>query len=90
LTTVTPDRPRTDALRLFDDVPAPAPARHLARSGLQGLDVPAGGRLTLGQRLDRVWEGLLAGGVAACPVCRGLIEGGAPGAECPGCGSRIE
>ena len=44
------------------------------------LGVPAGGRLTFEQRLNRVWEGLLAAGAAACPVCRGLMQGGAAGA----------
>ena len=28
-----------------------------------------GGRLTLEQRLEGVWEGLRAAGVAECPVC---------------------
>ena len=34
---------------------------------------PTGGRLTLGQVLDGVWEGLHAGGAAECPVCRGSM-----------------
>jgi len=55
-------------------------ARHPAR--------PGGGRLTLEQRLDSVWEGLRAGGAAECPVCRGRMEGFGP-ARCTGCGSEL-
>ena len=47
-----------------------------------------GGRLTLEQRLDSVWEGLRAGGVAECPVCRGRMEGSGPG-RCRDCGSEL-
>lgn len=47
-----------------------------------------GGRLTLEQRLDSVWEGLRAGGAAECPVCRGRMEGFGP-ARCAGCGSEL-
>ena len=51
----------------------------------------AGGRLTLGQLLDRVWEGLHAGGAAECPVCRGRMTstGGTAGARCGSCGSEL-
>ena len=49
-----------------------------------------GGRLTLEQRLDGVWEGLHAAGVADCPVCGGRMKGGADGAaRCAGCGSSL-
>jgi hypothetical protein len=47
-----------------------------------------GGRLTLEQRLDSVWEGLRADGAAECPVCRGRMEGSAP-ARCQDCGSEL-
>jgi hypothetical protein len=47
-----------------------------------------GGRLTLEQRLDGVWEGLHAAGVADCPVCSSKMEGTGDGAaKCGGCGS---
>ena len=45
-----------------------------------------GGGLTLGQTLDRVWEGLLATGAAECPLCRARMER----AGCTGCGTRVE
>ncbi len=51
----------------------------------------AGGRLTLGQLLDRVWEGLHAGGAAECPLCQGRISSpaGAGTAGCGGCGTTL-
>ena len=51
--------------------------------------VHAGGRLTLEQRLDSVWEGLRAGGAGSCPVCHGELASaaGAATARCGGCGS---
>jgi hypothetical protein len=49
-----------------------------------------GGRLTLEQRLDGVWEGLRAAGVADCPVCGGRMAGAGGGAaHCGGCGSTL-
>ena len=52
-------------------------------------DVHAGGRLTLEQRLDSVWEGLRAGGTGQCPVCAGELAGAwsAGAVRCGGCGS---
>ncbi len=47
-----------------------------------------GGRLTLEQRLDSVWEGLRADGVAECPVCHGRMEGSGP-IRCRDCGSEL-
>jgi hypothetical protein len=50
-----------------------------------------GGRLTLEQRLDRVWEGLLAAGAAECPMCGSAMER-TPGTEagrCGGCGTTL-
>jgi hypothetical protein len=49
-----------------------------------------GGRLTLEQRLEGVWEGLHAAGVADCPVCGSPMEGAGEGvARCGGCGSEL-
>jgi len=47
-----------------------------------------GGRLTLEQRLDSVWEGLRTDGMAECPVCHGRMEGSGP-ACCRDCGSEL-
>jgi ribosomal protein L37AE/L43A len=50
-----------------------------------------GGRLTLEQRLDGVWEGLHAAGVAVCPVCSGRMEDTDGGVgRCGGCGSTLD
>ena len=46
---------------------------------------PDGGRLTLEQLLDGVWEGLRAAGVANCPVCESRMSS----ATCGDCGSRL-
>jgi hypothetical protein len=49
-----------------------------------------GGRLTLEQRLDGVWEGLHAAGVADCPVCGGRMESSDDGAgHCGNCGTTL-
>ena len=49
-----------------------------------------GGGLTLGHKLDSVWEGLLAAGVAGCPVCGDRMERAARSARCVGCGSTLD
>jgi hypothetical protein len=49
-----------------------------------------GGRLTLEQRLDGVWEGLRAAGVAECPVCGCRMDAdGHGGGTCGGCGTTL-
>ena len=50
-----------------------------------------GGRLTLEQRLDRVWEGLLAAGAAECPMCGSEMERTPVGdaGSCTGCGTTL-
>jgi hypothetical protein len=49
-----------------------------------------GGRLTLEQRLDGVWEGLHAAGAAECPVCGSrMASDGEGGGRCGGCGSSL-
>jgi hypothetical protein len=47
-----------------------------------------GGRFTLEQRLDSVWEDLRTGGAAECPVCGGRMEG-VEFARCASCGSGL-
>ena len=61
---------------------APSAARELDRRS-------GGGRLTLEQVLDSVWEGLHADGAAECPVCRARMERTAAGGECGGCGASL-
>jgi len=53
----------------------------------RGESVSDGERLTLGRKLDSVWEGLLAAGAAACPVCSGRMECAGDEGHCEGCGS---
>lgn len=73
----------TDSPRLFHDRTYRFGARGARPSPLTRSD---GGRLTLEQRLDGVWEGLTAGGRAVCPVC--TADMGRTGI-CSGCGSRL-
>jgi hypothetical protein len=50
---------------------------------------PEGGRPTLEQTLQSVWEGLHADGAAECPACYARMElAGAAGA-CGDCGSEL-
>jgi hypothetical protein len=48
-----------------------------------------GGRLTLEQRLDRVWEGLRAAGAADCPLCGAGMELAGDVGRCGGCGTTL-
>jgi hypothetical protein len=48
-----------------------------------------GGRLTLEQRLDRVWEGLFTAGAAECPVCHAAMERAGDVGRCSGCGTTL-
>jgi ribosomal protein L37AE/L43A len=49
-----------------------------------------GGRLTLEQRLEGVWEGLRAAGVAECPVCAHRMDAAGDGVgRCGGCGTTL-
>ena len=57
--------------------------------GRRRLRSSDGGRLTLEQRLDRVWEGLAAAGVAECPLCRSEMEHTAEGGRCTSCGTTL-
>src|SRR2546430_15912989 len=48
-----------------------------------------GGGLTLAMKVANVWEGLLATGVAACPVCGDRIESAAGGGRRGGRGATL-
>jgi hypothetical protein len=50
-----------------------------------------GGRPTLGQKLDRVWEGLTAAGIASCPMCSGEMhrDERLPRGSCSACGTTL-
>jgi len=48
-----------------------------------------GGRLTLEQRLDRVWEGLLAAGAAECPLCGAEMQHAGDAGRCSSCGTTL-
>ncbi len=66
--------------------------RKLGSAGVRRpFDSSDGGRLTLEQRLDGVWEGLCAGGAAECPLCRGQMIGvtAESKARCGDCGSSL-
>jgi hypothetical protein len=70
----------------------PDPPRKLGSAGVRRpTESSGGGRLTLEQRLDSVWEGLAADGAAECPMCRGSItrSSGAPGGRCGDCGTAV-
>ena len=68
-----------------------AEAEHKKAEPCRSGGASAGGRLTLGQLLDGVWEGLHAGGAAECPVCQGRMTstGGTAPARCGSCGSEL-
>ena len=69
--------------------PALVPGDGEERLAVDPADAQTGGRLTLEQRLDSVWEGLHAGGAPECPVCEASLEPGGRGGAvaCGGCGS---
>ena len=48
-----------------------------------------GSRLTLGQQLDSVWEGLLAVGAADCIVCGARMQRHGAAGRCGSCGTTI-
>jgi hypothetical protein len=66
-------------------------AEHKKAEPCRSGGASAGGRLTLGQVLDGVWEGLHAGGAAECPVCGGPMTSaaGTPAARCGDCGTTL-
>ena len=78
------------------EAPPRPPARSRRRLGPANAMHPSqsshGGRLTLEHRLDGVWEGLRAGGVAECPMCAGAMGYSAPDvgeACCADCGTAL-
>ena len=83
--------------RLFGDPPEklghPGARRPTGRpaGARRPVESSDGGRLTLGRRLDGVWEGLLAGGAVECPLCLGRMALPARGlsARCADCGSSL-
>ena len=58
-------------------------------TGHEQLRRSDGGRLTLEQRLDRVWEGLLTAGAAECPMCGSEMGSAAGAGRCTGCGTTL-
>jgi hypothetical protein len=48
-----------------------------------------GNRLTLGQSLDSVWEGLVAVGAADCPMCGTQMVRTGAGGSCRSCGTTL-
>jgi hypothetical protein len=70
----------------------PGSGRREERSRPGGSCVPAeagGGRLTLGELVAGVWEGLHAAGSAPCPVCGGEMERRSGVGSCGECGSTL-
>ena len=83
---------------LFDDLRRAEPAVQPGRSDAPAAADPArkrgergprfgGDRLTLEERLERIWEGLLAAGAAECPVCEGRLECFGGRGVCGDCGA---
>lgn len=68
----------------------PLSARDLGRTRADRRgDSSGGGRLTLEQLLDGVWEGLHADGAAECPACGGRMSRVEAGGACSGCGTML-
>ena len=67
--------------------------RTIGRADVFGCppDSSDGCRLTLGRKLDSVWEGLRADGAAECPVCGDRISaaGARHAARCGSCHSQL-
>jgi len=47
------------------------------------------GDSTLGLRIERLWEGLWAGGHPACPLCGGVLRLRDGAGRCEACGSAL-
>ena len=83
---------------LFDDLGRGEPAPQPGRSDEPAAADPArkrgergpcfgGDRLTLEERLERIWDGLLAAGATECPVCEGRLECFGGQGVCGDCGA---
>jgi hypothetical protein len=67
-----------------------APARrNFAEQQPDRSAVTRGRRLTLDERISKVWEGILAAGTADCPVCRGPMERMGDSGRCIRCHSTL-
>ena len=58
-------------------------------AGVEEPTVSDGGRLTLGQLVDSVWEGLHAAGAAGCPACGARMTRVDGVGRCGGCGAAL-
>ena len=67
-------------------LPLAPPAGGSSQERLRRSD---GGRLTLEQKLDRVWEGLFTAGAAECPLCRSAMERAGDAGHCGNCGTTL-
>jgi hypothetical protein len=65
--------------------------RREARTGArrQPIGCSDGDRPTLEEQLSRVWEGLLAAGVADCPACGAEMRRSGGAGRCAGCGTTL-
>ena len=85
---------------LFDDLRRAEPGRKPGPRAEPAARGPAsergergprsgGDRLTLGDHLERIWEGLLAVGAAECPACGSEMGRSATGGACGSCGAAL-
>lgn len=75
-------------LLLAPRVGAPA-RRNFADQQPDRSAVTRGRKLTLEERISKVWEGILAAGTADCPVCRGPMERMGDSGRCLRCNSVV-
>ena len=87
--TVTPAPP--DAKTETDKDAGSKPYVNTARSEdvVRRRFAASGGRLTLDERISRVWEGLMTTGAVDCPVCRGRMERMGEVARCLSCNTTL-
>ena len=69
--------------QLRRDMPRPPSPRR------QPIGCSDGDRPTLEQHVSRVWEGLLAAGVADCPMCGAAMRRAGDAGSCRGCGTTL-
>lgn len=79
---------RLRQLRL-DTEAARRSAIETARSSQRRAQCSDGTKLTLGQSLSSVWEGLVTVGAADCLVCGQQMERRGAAGVCGGCGTKI-